>query len=142
MKLLEHYHQSIANYEGAIQITTNDGHQESGYFEAIQTSDGNLIIGCLVNDFFHFVTYPKDVTIEAVDIDGWKLSLERQIVYQSLSPALKHNIPMTTMIIRPQCLRAKKIPERSLKYLVSRFFVTNLILNRDTKSLPSIITYF
>lgn len=140
MRILEPYQKSIVRYEGTIDLEISDKKRTTGYFEAVQTTDGSLALGCFVHDFLFAVPDLEEARITAVDVGGWDISLDGNKVFQLLKPRMTQNTLMTTILIRPGRLKACKYPKHDLHYLGSRFYITNLVMHQDIrKDMPESI---
>jgi hypothetical protein len=139
MKILDPYQRRIAKYEGIITFHKSDDSPKTGYFEAIQTQDGSLALGCLIPDFLLPVPNLEEVQITAVDVEGWNITFEGSKHYKLLKPRMTPNALMTTILISPGCLKARRYTDRDLRYQCSRFYVTNLVFTPNTDHTPESI---
>ena len=141
MKFMQVYGPPLASYEGGVIAGDNETYQERGYFEAIQSPNGQITIGCFFpncawrnaeedirNHNLHYRDY----------ISGWSLHTEEGI---HLSQRW-HG--MYEVVIRASKLRARKSSlRRTSKYKSFRFAIANLVLGgRDNRSSqPNPITF-
>ena len=134
MKFMPVYGPSLALYEGGVIAGDNETYQERGYFEAVQSPNGQITIGCFFpncawrnaeenirNHNLHYRDYNS----------GWSLHTEEGI---HLSQRM-HG--MYEVVIRASKLRAKKSSLRQTsKYVTFRFAIANLVLGGRDDSPP------
>ena len=141
MKSIEAYNRGLASYEGAIYLDTGHSSQAQGYFEAVQSYDGTIAISCFFNEVVDIPVDTSRLKIVAIDKEGWYLRTEGQIVIPSHDISTVHGRAMTTAVIRPTFFRAMRIPKRSLRYLGTKFALTNFLFEQWATSVPAPIRF-
>ena len=138
MKFMQVYGPPLASYEGGVIAGDNETYQERGYFEAVQSPNGQITIGCFFPNYA-WKNAEDDIrnhNLRYFDYhSGWSLQTEEGI---HLSQRM-HS--MYEVVIRASKLRAKKSSLRETpKHEYFRFAIANLVLggryNRPSQPNP------